>query len=46
MNLERLLGVKQSITDLVAVKHGSLLDFEGKVAGLISPHRSVVEFIV
>ncbi|KAF8974242.1 carbohydrate esterase family 9 protein [Flammula alnicola] len=41
VNLERLLGVKTPVTDLVAVKQGTLLDFEGKVVGVISPQRGV-----
>ena len=46
VNLERLLGVQNPITDLVAVKGGTLLDFEGKVVGVISPQRGVVDLLV
>ncbi|KAF9012391.1 hypothetical protein BDQ17DRAFT_1419786 [Cyathus striatus] len=45
VNLEKLLGIKQPSSDLIAVKGGSLLDFEGKVAGIISPLKGVVELI-
>lgn len=46
VNLERLLGVQNPITDLVAVKGGTLLDFEGKVVGVISPERGVVDLLI
>ncbi|KDR75829.1 hypothetical protein GALMADRAFT_248549 [Galerina marginata CBS 339.88] len=46
VNLEHLLGVRAPNTDLVAVKQGTLLDFEGKVVGIISPRRATVEWIV
>ncbi|KAF8973204.1 carbohydrate esterase family 9 protein [Flammula alnicola] len=45
VNLERLLGVKVPIQDLVAVKRGSLLDFGGKVISIISPQRGVVDLV-
>jgi hypothetical protein len=46
VNLEQLLGIKTPNPDLVAVKQGSLLDFEGKVAGIISPLRGLVDLIL
>ena len=46
MNLETLLGVKKPVTDLVAVRYGSLLDFEGKVVAVLSAHRGVVDLVV
>ncbi|KAF8897048.1 hypothetical protein CPB84DRAFT_1781415 [Gymnopilus junonius] len=46
VNLERLLGVNSPNTDLVAVSRGTLFDFDGKVAGIISPHRGVVDLII
>jgi len=46
VNLERLLGVRNPINDLVAVKGGTLLDFGGKVVGVISPQRGVVDLFV
>ncbi len=45
MNLGTLLGVKKHVTDLVAVSHGSLLDFEGKVVTVLSAHRGVVDLV-
>ncbi|KAF5309156.1 hypothetical protein D9619_012722 [Psilocybe cf. subviscida] len=45
VNLEKLLGIKKPVNDLVAVKQGSLLDFEGKVVGVISPQRGVVDLL-
>jgi len=49
-NLERLLGIRSedsssgsSLRDLVATKHGDLLSFEGKVVGVISPSRALVD---
>lgn len=45
-NLERLLGVQVPNKDLVAVKQGTLLDFEGKIVGLISPERGLVDLVV
>ncbi|KAF9474768.1 carbohydrate esterase family 9 protein [Pholiota conissans] len=45
VNLERLLGFRRSVTDLVATKGGSLFDFEGKVVSVISPERGVVDLI-
>uniref|UniRef100_A0A8H8CNE4 Amidohydrolase-related domain-containing protein n=1 Tax=Psilocybe cubensis TaxID=181762 RepID=A0A8H8CNE4_PSICU len=44
-NLESLLGVRVPNLDLVAVKGGSLLDFKGKVVGLISPGRGLVDLV-
>ncbi|KAH9474485.1 hypothetical protein JR316_0012944 [Psilocybe cubensis] len=44
-NLERLLGVTSHDSDLVAVRGKTILDFEGKVAGIISPGRGVVDLI-
>lgn len=41
-NLEELLGVKPAASlsgDLVATLGGSILDFEAKVVGIISPRR-------
>ncbi|PPQ65659.1 hypothetical protein CVT26_000291 [Gymnopilus dilepis] len=46
VNLEHLLGIDTPNTDLVAVSHGTLLDFAGKVVGVISPQRGVVDLIV
>jgi len=46
VNLEQLLGIKTPNTDLVAVKQGSLLDFGGKVVGVISPRRGLVDLIL
>lgn len=43
VNLEHLLGVHNPVTDLVAVEKGSILDFGGKVVGVISPMRGVVD---
>jgi hypothetical protein len=45
VNLERLLGIRVPNTDLVAVKHGDLLDFEGEVISIISPQRETVDLI-
>lgn len=45
VNLERLLGVDTPVRDLVAVRRGSLFDFEGKVVGVISPDRGVVDLM-
>lgn len=45
VNLERLLGLQNSVTDLVAVEKGTMLDFEGKIVGVISPSRGVVDLI-
>jgi hypothetical protein len=45
VNLEKLLGIKKPVTDLVAVKQRILLDFEGKVVGVISPQRGVVDLL-
>jgi len=43
VNLEHLLGLHNPVTDLVAVEKGSILDFEGKVVGIISQARGVVD---
>lgn len=43
VNLERLLGLRNPVTDLVAVENGCILDFEGRVVGVISPMRGVVD---
>lgn len=44
VNLEKLLGVKKAHSgDLVATEGGTLLGFEGKVVGLISARRGVVD---
>jgi hypothetical protein len=45
VNLEILLDVKKVNDDLVATRGGSLLDFEGKVVGIISPSRGVVDLL-
>jgi hypothetical protein len=45
VNLEILLDVKTVNDDLVAIKGGSLLDLEGKVVGIISPSRGVVDLL-
>ena len=45
VNLERLLGIRVSNTDLVAVKHVDLLGFEGEVIGIISPQRETVDLM-
>ncbi|KAF9523733.1 carbohydrate esterase family 9 protein [Crepidotus variabilis] len=45
VNLEQLLGLRDAVTDLVAVKQGTLFDFEGKVAGIISQQRGLVDMI-
>jgi len=45
VNLERLLGIQLSNTDLVAVKHGDLLGFEGEVISIISPQRETVDLM-
>jgi hypothetical protein len=45
VNLERLLGIKATNTDLVAVKHGDLLGFEGEVISIISAQRETVDFM-
>ena len=42
VNLEKLLGLKKRNTDLVAVSHGSMFDFEGKVVAVLSSQRGVV----
>ncbi|KAJ7098293.1 carbohydrate esterase family 9 protein [Mycena epipterygia] len=42
-NLETLLGVKSSNSDLVATKGGS--DFEGKVVAIISPRQGSVDLV-
>lgn len=45
VNLERLLGVNHPNHDLVATKGGRFLGFEGKVVGIISPSRGVVDLL-
>jgi hypothetical protein len=45
VNLEDLLGVNMDNSDLVVTKGGSLLDFQGKVVGIISPTRGVVDLL-
>lgn len=44
-NLEKLLGLEidTQLSDLVATEQGDLLDFEGKVVGIISPRKGVVD---
>lgn len=44
-NLEKLLGVKNTNNDLIAIKKGTILDFEGKVVGVISPDRGTVNLL-
>ncbi len=44
-NIETLLGVEDDASDLVATKSGSLLDFEAKVAGIISSRRGLVDIL-
>ena len=43
VNIEYLLGLHNPVTDLVVVEKGSILDFEGKVVGVISQMRGVVD---
>ena len=45
VNLERLLGIQVSNTDLVAVRHGDLLGFDGEVISIISPQRETVDLM-
>ena len=45
VNLERLLGIKVSNHDLIEVKHGDLLGFEGEVISIISPQRRTVDLM-
>lgn len=45
VNLEGLLAVKTDNNDLIATKGGSLLGFEGRVVGIISPTRGVVDLL-
>ena len=45
VNLENLLAVNPDNDDLVAIKGGSLLGFEGKVVGIVSPTRGVVDLL-
>ena len=47
VNLEKLLGVEpdHSRNDLVATRGGTLLDFQSRVVGLISPRRGVVDLL-
>lgn len=44
-NIEKLVGLKidDASRDLVAVKGGGLLSFEGKVVGVASPRRGTVD---
>ena len=44
-NLEKLLGLEidTQLSDLVATEQGDSLDFEGKVVGIISPRKGVVD---
>ncbi|KAK0497265.1 hypothetical protein EDD18DRAFT_148225 [Armillaria luteobubalina] len=44
-NIETLLGVEDDASDLVATKSDSLLDFEAKVAGIISSRRGLVDIL-
>ncbi|PBK65801.1 carbohydrate esterase family 9 protein [Armillaria solidipes] len=44
-NIETLLGVEDDASDLVATRSGSLLDFEAKVAGIISSRRGLVDIL-
>jgi len=43
VNLERLLGLHNNVTDLIAVEKGTIFDFSGKVVGVISPLRGGVD---
>lgn len=45
-NLERLLGVQSYDSDLIAVRKRTILDFEGKVVGVISLRREVVDLLL
>ena len=44
-NLEALLGLKSdhAMAELVATESGDLLDFSGKVVGIISPRKGLVD---
>lgn len=44
-NLEKLLGVKNGNSDLVAVAHGDFLSFEGKPTAIISGSRKTVDLL-
>ncbi|KAK0237491.1 hypothetical protein EDD85DRAFT_769737, partial [Armillaria nabsnona] len=44
-NIEVLLGVEDDASDLVATRSGSLLDFEAKVAAIISSRRGLVDIL-
>ncbi|PBK99152.1 carbohydrate esterase family 9 protein [Armillaria gallica] len=44
-NIETLLGIEDDASDLVATRSGSLLDFEAKVAGIISSRRGLVDIL-
>jgi len=44
-NLEKLLGVKNTNTDLVATKQGSFLSFEGSVVGIVSSTKAGAEWV-
>ena len=47
INLEKLLGLHRDEfnSDLVAVRGGDFLDFNGKVVAIISPSRGVVDLL-
>jgi hypothetical protein len=47
VNLKKLLGVKgiHFQSDLVATKGGTLLDFQSRVVGLISPSCGIVDLL-
>lgn len=44
-NLEKLLGLKNGNSDLVAVAHGDFLSFEGKPTAIISESRNTVDLL-
>ena len=48
VNVERLLGIEidPEDRDLVATVGGDLLDFEGKVAAVISPRQGAVDIFI
>ncbi|PPQ63486.1 hypothetical protein CVT24_005143 [Panaeolus cyanescens] len=46
VNLERLLGLHPGAPDLVATVGGTILEFESKVAAIISPLQGRVELMV
>ncbi|KAF8893820.1 hypothetical protein BD779DRAFT_1435509 [Infundibulicybe gibba] len=47
VNLEKLLGLRRDPDkiDLVAVKGGSFMGFEGKIVNIISPGRKTVDYV-